>query len=149
MDLEMTKLTPLGSDYKLEFASPEWFDFYQRLLTAANAIGRVTKGTACEVYRDVPHHLSASGTIAWTRRVKDQSVTLEFSECRDDEADFKMRASYAALLPLTRCVIGEDKSKFHSMVMDAVANGSLEIIRHDPSAPSDHLVHNLLAAMTR
>ncbi|QNA85539.1 hypothetical protein G4G27_17280 [Sphingomonas sp. So64.6b] len=143
-----TILSP--ADFFVEFASPEWFDIYQKVSIAACRLGMVAQGVTCEVCHDVPAHLASDGMLAWTRRVEGKSCSLDLVECPDDEAYTKIRADYAALLPLARFLIGTNDSAFQALAMEAVANGKLEIIRHMPSAgPSNHIVHNMMAALTR
>lgn len=144
----MTDVPIVDADFAVEFAGPEWFDLYQKVCIAAARAGALADGVTCEVYLDVPRHIAPSGTIAWTRRTEKGRCTLAFVECPDDEASSKIRADYTALLSLARIIIGEDERPFMARIGDALASGALEIVRHDPDAPGDHLVHNLMAAWT-
>lgn len=145
----MTEAYIIPDDFKVEFASPEWFDLLQKLCLAACRMGMMTDGIACEVYRDVPSHLAPSGTLAWTRRVASGSCSFEFGECPDDEAYAKLRADYSTMQTLGRMIVGDDDAEFLAAAMGAIETGKIELVRHDPNRPSNHLIHNLLAVMTR
>lgn len=145
----MTEAIAVPADFTVEFASAEWFDLYQKACIAACRLGAMPDGVTCEVYRDVPAHLAAGGALAWTRRVAGGSCSLEFVECADKEAASKLHADYAGLLPLAGCIIGEDESAFLTMAMELIASGKMEIIRHDAHSRANHLVHNLMAALTQ
>lgn len=141
--------TIVPGDYAVEFASPAWFDLYQKACIAACRMGRMADGVACEVYQDAPAHIAPDGTLAWTRRVEGGKFSFAFVECPDDQADSKIRADYATLLPLARVIIGEDESAFHRAAFDAVMSGKMAIVKRDPDAPANHMIHDLMAAWTR
>lgn len=142
---------PALEKLRMEFASPEWLAFFARLLVARAAILDTPDGVTCEVYRNVPAHLSETGRLAWTRRVEGRVAHVEFVECPDDEADMKIIGDYAALLPLARYLIGDDTAEFEELMRSAVESAAVEIVsdRRDPETPRDFTVHNLMAVLTR
>ena len=142
---------PVLESCRMEFASPEWFDFFGKLLVSYAAVNGTPDGVTCEVYRRVPPHLSPSGTLAWTRRVRGGEAEFKLEECRNEEADVKLVGEYGALLPLARLVIGDDTSRFERMMDEATTSGAVEIVRErrEPDVPRDFTIHNIMAVLTR
>jgi hypothetical protein len=138
---------------RMEFASAEWLAFIKKLFIASATVkGNTPIGTTCEVYRNVPEHLSGSRTIAWTRRVTEHGTTVTFEECPDAEADVKLVGDYDALLPLARYIVHEgNEAEFTTLVEAAVVAQRIAIVRERPPAEPkrDYTVHNFIAALTR
>lgn len=139
------------ADVQMEFASPEWLDFLRKLLLARAALVPVPVRVTCEVYRDVPRHLSADGTLAWTRRVDGANVTVTFDEAADTDAQVKLAGDYGALADLCRKVVGDEPDMFEALFADAIAAGWVELLRNerDPDEPRDFTIHDILAVLTR
>lgn len=135
---------------RLEFGSDAWLraltnEFIRSRLGKTN----VPDVTVCEVYRGVPRHLAADGTIAWTLRVRDAVVSVSATECPDEEADRKSEGDYFAMQRLGRTYVGPGSESAFQALIDAVAaRGQVRTLRGQSTSHAGFGVHNRLCVQT-
>ena len=97
---------------RVEFISPAWIALAREVLTDlfANAKQDLSGVTfhMCEVFTDVPEHLAQTddGRAGWHFRVNGKSVEVGSGEI--DDADMKIIADYATILPAAKMMYGKD-----------------------------------------
>ena len=129
------------SEGKFEFASVAWVaharDYVRRTAAGANLAG--VKMSFNEVFTDAPAHLEpdADGRIGWYLRVSGGSVEVERGILAD--ADLRITADYATVLPLARMVFGDDaelRASAQERVGAAMAAGKMRT-EGNPQAMAD------------
>lgn len=138
----------------MEFASAQWLTFLKKLLLARAATHpKTVDGVTCEVYRNLPAHLTPPGksALAWTRTIRGGIATVSFEECADEAADVKLVGDYETLASLTRFIVTEqNEAEFIGEMDKAVRAGRITIVRETRSdEPRDYTIHNLIGALTR
>lgn len=94
---------------KHEFASAGWFEFLREKIEALlRDAPDDARWNVCEVFTQVPTHLSQTPDrqASWHGRIRGRE--LEFGQGEIHDADFKVVADYQTVLPLARLVFADD-----------------------------------------
>lgn len=140
---------------RLEFGSPAWMAyFHERLANHLSTHEPNATLTRCEVYRNAPAHLCASGSdsLTWTCRNECGRIRFELREASIDEADVKTEGDYEAFRELVRFVVDDgNANEFQALVLSHVDAGRIRPLKdtrgHKP--PPNWALHNDIAARTR
>ena len=138
---------------KYEFASPGWFKFlHETMETLTRDAPDDLRWGVCEVFTDVPEHLSQTPNQAasWHCYIRGSDVKFGHGEIHD--ADFKVVADYQTVLPLARLVLGDEpdsETKVAQALEKAVRDGKIRIEGSRESRPT-HLepLHDAMARVT-
>lgn len=143
---------------KLEFASADWVSAMRSIIEGKLGEGKVDlTGIAysfCEEFTDPPEHLRVGGSksIGWYFRIGDGRV--EVGQGVLDDADVKIVADYATVLPLARTVFADDPqaaAQAAKLMEEAAASGK---IRREGDAtaaaaiPALATIHDDIARLT-
>ena len=142
------------NDAKYIFATTEWLAMLRGVFEQTVAGGSHADDTdfaMCEVYTDVPAHVSSAPRLSWHIRLSDGEVSFATEEI--DDVDIKIVAEWALLSELSAVEYGADgpPPDLIAKVAQAANEGRFQFIQRPamkPPPPAFGGVHNQVARRT-